>query len=358
MFDRMMKSQTINRLAWVAIPIGFMSLSLPFVPDQLNPLLQLSKLVAKPPSQPSADEITDSSWTWRRQLMHQSLTAKATSTTAPNSSQRNSASNPSPNPQRSRNYAKVQAPAATEIPVEMRVAIANEASSLAIATSTSGYVFDNSGKYLRALPAGQGVSAQSDSQTIRLDSGKTASSIWIQAAQGGYVYVGEHWYRGRVKLIAQDTGLLAVNYVNLGEYLYSVVGCEMPSSWPLSALKAQAVAARSYALVQYVRSANPDYHMGATEAWQVYRGLDGETSSTRQAVDATAGLLLSYKGGLVESLYASTDEIVARAHSGKGMSQTGALIMAQQGYDYLHILGAYYPGAGLSRIDTKESDTN
>lgn len=353
-----MKSQTMNRLVWVAIPIGFVSLSLPFVPDQLNPLPQLAKLLARPSPQSDADEISDSSWTWRRQLMHQSLTAGPSSTVATSPSKPNPASSPSSNPQQSRNYAKVLAPAAAEIPVEMRVAITNEASSLAIATSTSGYIFDNTGKFLKTLPAGQGFNVQPDGQTIRLDSEKTASSIWIQAAQGGYVYVGEYWYRGRVKLIVQDTGLLAVNYVNLNQYLYSVVGCEMPSSWPLDALKAQAVAARSYALVQYVRSANPLYHMGATEAWQVYKGLDGETSSTRQAVDATAGLLLSYKGGLVESLYAATDEIVAKAHSGKGMSQTGALNMAQQGYDYLHILGAYYPGAGLSRIDTKEADTN
>lgn len=353
---KLQKLQSI-RLVWVAIPIGFVSLSLPFLPDQLNPLPQLAKLLAKPPPESGADEVPDSSWTWRRQLMHQSLTASPSSTPATSPSQPNPTS-ASANSQQRRNYAKVSAPAAAEIPVEMRVAIANEASSLGIATSTSGYVFDNTGKFLRTLPAGQGIEAQPDGRTIRLGPEKTASSIWIQAAQGGYVFVGEHWYRGRVKLIIQDTGLLAVNYVNLNDYLYSVVGCEMPSSWPLAALKAQSVAARSYALVQYVRSANPHYHMGATEAWQVYKGLDGETSTTRQAVDATAGLLLSYKGGLVESLYAATDEIVARAHSGKGMSQTGALNMAQQGYDYLHILGAYYPGAGLSRIDAKEADPN
>lgn len=351
----MIKSQSWNRLIWVAIPIGFASLSLPLLLSQINPLPSLAKLLAG--SSADVNQSPDSSWVWRRQLVHQSLTARSPAAT--NAATTSGSRTPTASPQKPRNYAKVLAPAAAEIPVEMRVAIATEANSLAIATSTSGYIFDGTGKFLRALPAQQPSYAQVDGQTIRLGPQNTASTIWIQPAPGGYVYVGEHWYRGRVKLIVQDTGLLAVNHVNLDDYLYSVVGSEMPTSWPMAALKAQAVAARSYALAQYIRPRHDNdlYHMGSTEAWQVYKGLEGEATATHQAVDSTAGLFLSYKGGLVESLYAATDDIVAQAHGGRGMSQTGAMNLAQQGYDYLHILGAYYPGAGVSRIDTKESDT-
>jgi peptidoglycan hydrolase-like amidase len=356
----MMKSQSWNRLIWVAIPIGFASLSLPLLLSQTNALPQLAKLLTSS-SRSNIDQPPDSAWVWHRQLMRQSLTAGRSSAVATNPAEPTPGSiTPTPASRQPRNYAKVLAPAASEIPVEMRVAIATETNSLAIATSTSGYIFDNTGKFLRELPAQQPFYAQTDGQTIRLGPRNTASTIWIQPAQGGYVYVGEHWYRGKVKLIVQNTGLLAVNYVNLDDYLYSVVGSEMPSSWPLAALKAQAIAARSYALAQYIRPrhSNDLYHMGSTEAWQVYKGLEGEATATHQAVDSTAGLFLSYKGGLVESLYAATDDIVAQAHGGRGMSQTGALNLAQQGYDYLHILGAYYPGAGVSRIDTKESDTD
>ncbi len=355
----MMKSQSLNRLIWMAIPVGCASLSLPLLLSQTNPLPQFIKLLTGSASQLDIDEPLNSSWIWHRQLMHQSLVAGRSPTIVTKPSEPTPASStPTSYPRQPRNYVKVLAPAAAEIPVEMRVAISTETNSLAIATSTSGYIFDGTGKFLRELPAQQPFYTQLDDQTIRLGSWNTASTIWIQPAQGGYVYVGEHWYRGRVKLIVQNTGLLAVNYVNLDHYLYSVVGSEMPSSWPLAALKAQAVAARSYALAQYIRPASDLYHMGSTEAWQVYKGLEGEATATHQAVDSTAGLFLSYKGGLVESLYAATDEIVAKAHGGRGMSQTGALNLARQDYDYLHILGTYYPGAGVSRIDTKESDTD
>lgn len=353
----MIKSRSLNHLIWIAISVSLASLSLLLLLSKTNALPQLVKLLARPGSQLDTDQPLDSDWVWHRQSMHQSLTAGRSSAGTTNSA---GSRTPTPSPQKPRNYTKVLAPAASEIPVEMRVAIATETNSLAIATSTSGYIFDSTGKFLKQLPAQQPFYAQPDGQTIRLSSQSTASTIWIQAAQGGYVYVGEHWYRGRVKLIVQNTGLLAVNHVNLDDYLYSVVGSEMPSSWPLAALKAQAVAARSYALAQYIRPrhSNDLYHMGSTEAWQVYKGLEGEATATHQAVDSTAGLFLSYKGGLVESLYAATDDIVARAHGGKGMSQTGALNLAQQGYDYLHILGVYYPGAGVSRINAKESDTD
>ena len=234
--------------------------------------------------------------------------------------------------------------------LEMKVVLANGVNTLAIATSTTGQVLDDTGHVLRSMPAGQAVYTQPSQSGIDLNSWQAPPSIWIVPAQGGYVYAGSHWYRGRVRLILQGNSLSAINHVDLEDYLYSVVGSEMPSNWSLEALKAQAVAARSYALAQYIRPANGFYHMGATEAWQVYKGLDGESGSTHQAVDTTAGLFLSYKGGLVESLYASTDEVVIKAHEGRGMSQTGAQNLALQGYDYLHILGAYYPGSGLAQL--------
>ena len=73
-----------------------------------------------------------------------------------------------------------------------------------------------------------------------------------------------------------------------------------------------------------------------------------------QAVHATMGQVLSYKGGVVESLYASTDAIVARAPSGRGMRQIGAYGLAKQGYDYQQILNRYYPGVSLARVILKQ----
>ncbi len=78
--------------------------------------------------------------------------------------------------------------------------------------------------------------------------------------------------------------------------------------------------------------------------------METETGSTRAAVRATSGQILSYKGSIVDSLYAASDDLVITAHGGRGMSQQGAFALASQGYDYLHILGTYYPGTGLARL--------
>ncbi len=234
--------------------------------------------------------------------------------------------------------------------VELKVAIAIDIETLSVATSTTGIIRDEAGKVLRSLPAGVPFNLQASGNQIDFGLWKSPHAVWLEATPGGYVGVGEHWYRGKVKLISNGSSLLAVNYVNLETYLYSVVGSEMLSTWPIDALKAQAVAARSYALVRYLQPANSLYHIGATQAWQVYKGLDGEASSTYTAVELTRGQILTSQGSLVDAWYADTQDTSDQAHDGKGMSQTGAKDLAKQGYDYTHILGTYYPGSTLTPI--------
>jgi len=245
---------------------------------------------------------------------------------------------------------KVAAPLHKPTDVKLKVAIAINVESLAVGTSTTGIIRDEAGKVLRSLPAGVPFNLQASGNEIDFGVWKSPNGVWLEATPGGYVGVGEHWYRGKVKLISRGSTLLAVNYVNLETYLYSVVGSEMPSFWPIDALKAQAVAARSYALVRYLKPANSLYHIGTTQAWQVYKGLSGEASSTYTAVELTRGQILTAQGSLVDAWYADTQETSDRAHDGKGMSQHGAKDLARQGYDYTHILGTYYPGSTLTPI--------
>ena len=122
--------------------------------------------------------------------------------------------------------------------------------------------------------------------------------------------------------------------------------------WNREALKAQAVAARSYALVHLVRPADSDFNLGDTTRWQVYAGLKSRNASTSAATKATKGLVLSFKGGLVESLYASTSQIAAEAHShlGASMSQHGAQELAMKGLKFNEILDHYYIGSSLARL--------
>jgi hypothetical protein len=235
----------------------------------------------------------------------------------------------------------------------IRVGVAIDVSEVSIASETPAYVTDGSGQVLGVLQAGQLLMAQPTGSGLQLGSWRASQSLWIQPSRGGSVAAGRVWYRGKLQLMRRGDRLLAVNYVDLEQYLYSVVGSEMPSSWSPEALKAQAIAARSYAIAHMARPASAAFDLGATPRWQAYTGQQAEDAVVRKAVDKTAGLILSYRGGIVESLYAATDEIVAEAHGhlGASMSQTGANQLGQQGYRYTQILAAYYPGAQLARLN-------
>ena len=257
-------------------------------------------------------------------------------------------------PKKRRKHKKVATKAQYKPPAfEIRVAIANKVDSLTIGSSTEAYVMTNNGKVLRSLPAAQAFNAIPNSSNIIIGNEQLPNAVWIYPTKGGAVYVGDRWYRGKLLLTVQENKLLAVNNVNLEQYLSSVVGSEMHPTAPMEALKAQAIAARSYALVHLVRPASSWYNLGNTQRWQVYKGMNSEYNTSQKAVKETAGQIVSYKGGIVESLYASTDEIVAQAHGGAGMSQTGAYKLAEQGYDYRQIIGYYYPGAATARLEPK-----
>jgi stage II sporulation protein D len=130
-----------------------------------------------------------------------------------------------------------------------------------------------------------------------------SSQFCVQPGDGGFVFIGEKWYRGSTCVIRTSSGLTAVNYVDLEQYLYSVVGAEMPTSWHLEALKAQAVAARSYVLYQRQNSANDIFDVGDTTSWQVYGGVEEEAATTRAAVDATQGQVLTYNGEIINAVF-------------------------------------------------------
>ncbi|MEM8603273.1 MAG: SpoIID/LytB domain-containing protein [Cyanobacteria bacterium P01_H01_bin.121] len=189
--------------------------------------------------------------------------------------------------------------------LEMRVAVEDGRRNINIGTSTPGVVRDNNGKTLGQMPAMGGVAAKSNAGKVQLGQWKTGS-IWVEPSNDGLVWIGDRWYRGRVRLTPSGGGLVAVNHVDLEEYLYSVVGSEMPTSWPLEALKAQAVAARSYALHRRAKVANRTYDVDDTTSSQVYKGVTSETTSTQQAVNQTRGQVLVHNGNIIEAVFHSS----------------------------------------------------
>lgn len=111
-------------------------------------------------------------------------------------------------------------------------------------------------------------------------------------------------YRGKLQIDVQSGYLIAVNVVPLETYVQGVVAGEVPFSWPAEALKAQAVAARSYALSHLVKRKSFDLYSDVRS--QVYAGVAGERPSTTEAVKATAGEVLLYAGKVASTLYFSS----------------------------------------------------
>lgn len=118
---------------------------------------------------------------------------------------------------------------------------------------------------------------------------------------------GSKRYRGELEFKINSSGkLLAINVVPIEEYLYGVVPSEMPASFGLEALKAQTLAARTYALRATLAQANKDYQLVATDASQVYGGYDAESSLVNRAIQETTGEVITYEGKLIDAVFFSS----------------------------------------------------
>ena len=233
-----------------------------------------------------------------------------------------------------------------EVPLEIRVALLKLSSQPALQASGPWRLTDREGRVLRSGGGGESVAYSGLLGQV--------SELWLQTLPGARLFADGRSYEGSFRLLRGDSGVLVVNHLPLERYVASVVGGEMPSHWNPEALRAQAVAARSYAMAHMARPANTHWHLGDTTRWQNYEGLNSVNAATRQATASTAGIILSYQGGIVESLYAATQQIVDEAHShlGASMSQTGAQDLAARGLRYNEILGHYYQGASLARLQS------
>ena len=110
-------------------------------------------------------------------------------------------------------------------------------------------------------------------------------------------------YRGRLQFSPRDSGLTIINRLNMEEYLYGVIPSEMESDWPVEALEAQAIAARTYAISHKNAFNSRGFDLLPTIASQVYGGVLSEKVSTNTAVDATRGRILTYNGKPISAFY-------------------------------------------------------
>ena len=124
----------------------------------------------------------------------------------------------------------------------------------------------------------------------------------------GTMTLGGATYRGGIKLYkSSDGNFRVINVLMLEKYLYGVVSKEMSSSYPLEALKAQAVAARSYALGNIGRHKSHGYDICNTQCCQVYGGVSGEVAKCSSAVDSTSGVIAYYDGKPISCYYSANN---------------------------------------------------
>lgn len=192
--------------------------------------------------------------------------------------------------------------------IELRVAIRNSAQQVQIGSSTPGVIRDSRGQAVMQLSELEPLSVDETGGRLALDGRRRGQShtFWLEPSNNGFVWIGDRWYRGRVKLIPSENGVTAVNYVNIDDYLYSVVGSEMPTSWPQEALRSQAIAARSYALYHQRKASGRTFDLNSTQYSQVYKGIQGEAPSTQTAVDTTRGKVLTHGGRVIEAVFHSS----------------------------------------------------
>ena len=148
-------------------------------------------------------------------------------------------------------------------------------------------------------------------------------------------------YRGSMALIKWDGSGRTINRVLVEDYVRGVVPAEMPTSWPADAVRAQAVAARSYAVRLRTTRRYAGYDLCDTTACQVYRGMSAETVAGDAAVRATKGTILTYQGAVALTQFASSNG----GHSARG------------DYPYLRPQPDPYDGAVRSQAWTRTITT-
>jgi stage II sporulation protein D len=186
----------------------------------------------------------------------------------------------------------------------VRVLLAQGKASLVVGSTTPLKLTDGTGK-TRTLPAG--TYTIRTGLLVQLSPGQPA-----QALTGPLLFtpgtaplsLGGAKYRGTIQVSAAPTKLQAVNTLGIDPYVQGVVPREMPSSWEPEALKAQAVAARSYALANL--KTGGDFDVYSDTRSQVYGGIAAETPETNDAVTATAGEVVLYDGQVADTLFFST----------------------------------------------------
>ncbi len=150
---------------------------------------------------------------------------------------------------------------------------------------------------------------------IRMQKKILKGSVWEFEGLSGEVKVDRRNYGRVVRLLKRPKGLTIVHDVSLEEYLRGVLPMEMFTTWPIEALKAQAVVSRTYALFKSIEKRDEDFMLRDTVMSQVYGGTGAHHPATDRAIAETKGEILTFQGEIFPAYFhANCGGVTAKAH--------------------------------------------
>ncbi len=262
----------------------------------------------------------------------------------------------------------------------IKIGLQTDVDSAAVGTSIDGKIIDaNTNHTICDLEAMKGYVIKPYHNLMAILYNGTyykinSDNIVVRTFDKGFVSAKGTWYRGVIMIQNKNGKLTVINNVPLEDYIKGVVPSEMPSGWATEAHKAQAIAARSYALANLGKRAKFGYDLKDTPEDQAYGGASKETADTNYAVDQTKGIVLTYNMKVINAYYSASaggqtnadnwgsslpylrsvpsfDDNVKKNGHGVGMSQHGANNLAKQGYNAYQILQYFYKDVKFARVN-------
>ena len=191
----------------------------------------------------------------------------------------------------------------------IRVLLGHRSQSFTITSTMPMVVLDSRGHQIQGGKEHQVLTISTGGGLVQVNGHGVDTSISIQNTKGRFgseLQTLGKTYRGGITVYANASGSMSViNVLGLEQYVQGVVPEEVVPSWPVPALEAQAVAARTYALHSMKNSKANMYDIGTTTADQVYGGKSSEFASTNAAVKRTHGMIITYQGQPINALFHS-----------------------------------------------------
>jgi stage II sporulation protein D (peptidoglycan lytic transglycosylase) len=261
-------------------------------------------------------------------------------------------------------------PASVEAAQSIRVLLSADVHKLDVQVDGSVWLTDSSreGRAIRSnariIPYGKGFlvnGVRTAHERLTMQAGEQGLTLML-AKPNGQVQGGSRPANdqrvavpvsGLVHVVRKGKSFLVINQVDLEEYVKGVVPAEVNSTWHPEMLKAQAVAARTYALYQQMLSAAREYDVAATVQDQVYKGKNGIDAAVLRAVDETRGLVLTYQNAPIYAAFSST---------AAGLTEDAANVWSKE-YPYLKgvecpfdLESPYYQWKASFRLDKLEQN--